>query len=78
MEAEAAVEAAPEAAAEVVAKGAVEIALVAFGRLLKKDSRGFSGLNEFYQLQVKELRESKLDRNQENISQTQFDINSPF
>ena len=70
MEAEAAVEAAPEAA--------VEIALVAFGRLLKKASRGFSGLNEFYQLQVKELRESKLDRNQENISQTQFDINSPF
>ena len=74
MEAEAAVEAAPEAAAEA----AVEIALVAFGRLLKKASRGFSGLNEFYQLQVKELRESKLDRNQENISQSQFDINSPF
>ena len=75
MEAEAAaVEAVPEAAANA----AVEIALVAFGRLLKKASRGFSGLNEFYQLQVKELRESKLDRNQENISQTQFDINSPF
>ena len=75
MEAEAAaVEAVPEAAANA----AVEIALVAFGRLLKKASRGFSGLNEFYQLQVKELRESKLDRNQENISQSQFDINSPF